>query len=111
MRASPTSSQSAEGMLHGPLGVGATILVRAEHVAIARDLLEEPPKARGVGAARAVRVHDEGELKTAARRLDQAGVPFLRSPAASFPADLFVRGENAERAKHALGLQTPEETA
>ena len=38
----PYVIQSMEAILHGPLGPGATILVRAEHAARARELLPPP---------------------------------------------------------------------
>lgn len=35
----PFVIQSAEGMLYGPMPAGATLLVREEHAALARELL------------------------------------------------------------------------
>lgn len=40
----PYVIQSMEGIVPGPLGPGATIMVRAEHAARARDLLPAAPR-------------------------------------------------------------------
>jgi hypothetical protein len=49
----PYLINSPEGMAHGPLGAGTTIMVRAEDVELAREVLSAPDAA---GPARVVRI-------------------------------------------------------
>lgn len=98
----PYVIQSMEGLLSGPLGPGATILVRAEQAAEARELLESL-KTEPMGRGRAVRLTrcagqtDADALQT---RLEAAGIPFfVRTDA---PLEIYVSREHAARARKLL---------
>ena len=98
----PYLIQSAEGMLHGPFGTGATILVRAEHAALARGILVDDDSDTESTAPRAVRIASfaTGEdAQGAMRRLDDAGLRYLtKTMERASRLDIFVRREHADRA-------------
>jgi hypothetical protein len=76
----PYIINSSEGMLHGPLSGGATILVRTEDVDLARDALAQRPGRRG---ARVARIATCPSIEAAARvrdALGRAGIPVLSMP-------------------------------
>ena len=107
----PYVIQSAEGMLHGPLGPGATIFVREEDVGEAQELLDgtDPgpeERARAVLVASTATPEDaDGTIK----RLDGAGIPFLtRSAGGRHSLHVFVRSEHAERARRVLIVEEDE---
>ena len=104
----PYVIQSLEGILHGPLGPGATLLVRPEHAALARELLRDPPDTYQGRAVCVTRLADAEAASAAHRKLDREGVPYLMSPAGSFPAALFVRSEHVVLARYTLGLGSAE---
>ena len=108
----PYVIQSSEGMLHGPLGPGATIFVRLEDVDYARELLDgsDPETA---GEARAVLLAStatRADADDTAKRLDDAGIPYLtRSAGGRISTHVFVRREHVDRALRALGQDGVEE--
>lgn len=102
----PYVINSPEGMLHGPLGNGATILVRTEDVEFAREVLGTPEPA---GPARIVRIATCPSPEAATRvrdALQAAGIPALST---TIPADpgavrdaVFVPGAHAARARRVI---------
>ncbi len=95
----PFVIQSAEGMLHGPLGAGATILVRVEDVAEARAILlgedehDEPPPSRTVKVASS---GDPEAIEMLRGRLDRGGIKSLARIDLS-STSVYVRREDASR--------------
>ncbi len=108
----PYVIQSAEGMLHGPLGPGATIFVREDDVGEARELLDgsdpgpEEERARAVLVASTATAEDaDGTIK----RLDGVGIPYLtRSAGGRHSLHVFVRSEHADRARRVLTAEADE---
>jgi len=103
----PYVIQSAEGMLHGPLGAGATILVNPDHVEEARQILigdldpgdqRPPPEAVRLGI-----FHEGPEFERAVTILDREQIPYLATPGQS-GTRLYVRAEHAERARRLVLL-------
>ncbi len=103
----PYLIQSAEGMLHGPLGTGATILVRAEHAARARGILVGDDGDAESTAPRAVRIASFAtveDAEAAMRRLDDAGLRYLtKTMERASRLDIFVRREHADKALRIIG--------
>jgi hypothetical protein len=104
----PYVINSAEGMFHGPLADGATILVRADDVELARDVLED----RAADTApRVVRIATCPTSEAADRvreALAAAGIPALSSGVASGEAPseahlVWVPAAQAARARRAIG--------
>lgn len=102
----PYVINSPEGMLHGPLGDGATILVRAEDVELAREALgaEAPRK-----PARVVQVATcpNGEAAERVRAaLTAVGIPALSTvvPGEAGPDrhGIFVPAAHAARARRTI---------
>jgi hypothetical protein len=111
----PYIINSPEGMLHGPLGDGATILVRTEDVEMARDALaHERPSRRG----RVARVATSPTAEAAARVrevLHRAGIPALSlpDPARSDGAEahgLFVPRAHLARARRVIQTELLDES-
>lgn len=98
----PYVINSPEGMLHGPLPGGATILVRAADADLARELLREwddrrePPEARRVALLPAV-----SESDRLVDGLRAAGVPALVRTVDGM-LEVWVRREHADRAARLL---------
>jgi len=102
----PYVINSPEGMFHGPLGAGATILVRADDVDLARDALageapRTPPKVVRVATCPTAEAADR--VRGA---LNAVGIPALSMPV---PADtgtdrhgIFVPAVHAGRARRTI---------
>jgi hypothetical protein len=105
----PYVINSAEGMAYGPLGLGATIIVRAEHADLAREALTAaqggdiaPPHVVRLGPPLPERMAEE--LIAALRR---AGLsPLARSSVggdtAAREVSVFVRSDQAEDARRVV---------
>lgn len=105
----PSVIQSTEGMLHGPLGPGATVLVRVDQVSAARAVLDgSAAEDRATPYRWILRAGDP--VRRACARLDALAIPYLLTPAADGRRILFVRPEHAQRARRVLGRSDPEET-
>lgn len=99
----PYVIQSMEGLLHGPLGPGATILVRAEQAADARELLAslKAEPSRRTRAVRLAQCENRDESGALQRRLEEAGIPFfVRTDAPG--EEIYVPREHATRARKLL---------
>lgn len=73
----PYVINSQEGMLHGPLGDGATILVRSADVELARQVLAGDPPNRPPQVARVATCPGTGEAERVRAALAAAGIPAL----------------------------------
>jgi hypothetical protein len=100
----PYVINSSEGMLYGPLGVGATILVRAADAQVARETLlleSEPGSPRG--AVLVARL-PESDAPAAVETLRAGGVaPLLRAEAGQ--VEIWVRRDQADRATRLLDMR------
>jgi len=102
----PYVINSPEGMLHGPLGNGATILVRTEDVEFAREVLSTTEPAEPTRLVR-IATCPSPEAATRVRdALQAAGIPALST---AIPADpgaerdaVFVPTAHAARARRAI---------
>ena len=102
----PYVINSPEGMAHGPLADGATILVRAEDVELAREVLKTAPPG---GPARVVRIATCPSAAASVRvreALQAAGISALSAAAADEPGDerqaVFVPAAFAARARRVI---------
>jgi hypothetical protein len=102
----PYVINSGEGMFHGPLGAGATLLVRADDVELARDALAgDEPKARP--RVSRVATCPTGEAAGRVRAaLHAAGIPALSAlvPVEGGPDrhGIFVPAAQAARARRTI---------
>jgi hypothetical protein len=102
----PYVINSPEGMLHGPLGNGATILVRTEDVEFAREVLST---AEAVEPARVTRIVTCPTPEAATRvrdALQAAGIPALSTTLPGNPGHqrdtVFVPAAHAARARRVI---------
>jgi hypothetical protein len=110
----PYVINSPEGMLYGPLAQGATILVRAEHADLAREVLtggDGEALARAPGrVARLLTVRSRDEAERTIATLRDSGIPALchasreGSETDHGTYDIFVRRAHADRALRVLGV-------
>ena len=99
----PYVINSPEGMLHGPLGTGAMVLVRSADLDLAREILRGGDDDGGRPGATRVAVLPDGPDDTGVvDRLRDAGVPTLVRPNGA-QLEVWVRREHADRAHRALG--------
>jgi hypothetical protein len=98
----PCVINSAEGMLYGPMGVGATILVRPEDADAAREVLLGRGSAEGCAAALIAVLPESRDSGVRVDRVREQGVPVLVR-AESGRLSVWVRREHADRAARLLG--------
>lgn len=100
----PYVVNSAEGMLYGPLGTGATILVRAADADLAREALLMGRESGGDsrGATLIARLPDSAGEHRTLEVLREGGVPVLLRAEAGY-VEVWVRREHADRAARLLG--------
>jgi hypothetical protein len=100
----PCVINSAEGMLYGPLGVGATILVRPDDAEAAREvLLGSGGSPEGCAAALIAVLPESPDSGVRVDRVREQGVPVLVR-AESGRLAVWVRREHADRAARLLGV-------
>ncbi len=107
----PYVIQSAEGMLHGPLGPGATIFVREKDIEEARELLDgsDPGPEERVRAVLVASTATPEDADGTIKCLDGAGIPYLtRSAGGRSSLHVFVRSEHADRARRVLVAEKDE---
>jgi hypothetical protein len=102
----PYVINSPEGMAHGPLVDGATILVRAEDVELAREVLQTAPPG---APARVVRIATCPNADASVRvreALEAAGISVLSTAVEEGPGDerqaVFVPAAHAARARRVI---------
>lgn len=102
----PYVINSQEGMLHGPLGDGATILVRAADVELARQVLAGEPSSSPPQVARVATCPGTAAAERVRAALAAAGIPALST---GDPADatsdrqiVFVPAQQAARARRVI---------
>jgi hypothetical protein len=101
----PYLINSPEGMAHGPMVDGATILVRAEDVELAREVLSAPDAA---GRARVVRIATCPSADASVRvreALQAAGIPSLSTAVDGGTGErhaVFVPVAHAARARRVI---------
>ncbi|MEX0690612.1 MAG: hypothetical protein WD934_10670 [Gemmatimonadales bacterium] len=103
----PYLIQSAEGMMHGPLGPGAQIRVLSAAAPAARELLGELAADAPEAATRrlvALGTWREADLDPIVARLDGVDIPYVIEHAgdATGPCTVFVRREHQLPAGRAL---------
>jgi hypothetical protein len=102
----PYVINSQEGMAHGPLGDGATILVRADDVDVARELLSGQRTPAPPRVVRVATCSDQAEADRLRATLRAAGIPALSAADPDEPRSerqsVFVPAAHATRARRAI---------
>jgi hypothetical protein len=102
----PYVINSQEGMLHGPLGDGATILVRSDDVELAREVLAGSPAQTPPRVVRVATCPNTGAAERVRAALSAAGIPVLSTADPAQPdADrhvTFVPAGHGARARRTI---------
>jgi hypothetical protein len=102
----PYVINSAEGMFVGPIGPGATLLVRADDVDLARDALAGGRPATAPRVARVATCPSAEATSRVRAALDAAGIPALSTtlpaPAGAERHGIFVPAPYAARARRTI---------
>lgn len=102
----PYVINSPEGMFVGPIGPGATLLVRADDVDLARDALAGERPATAPQVARVATCPDVEAASRVRAALHAAGIPALstaiQAPGGAERHAIFVPAPHAARARRAI---------
>jgi len=102
----PYLINSQEGMAHGPLGDGATILVRADDVELAREVLAGSPAEAPPRVVRVATCPSADATERVRAALTAAGIPVLSTSDPANPeADrhvIFVPAGHGARARRTI---------
>jgi len=106
----PYLIQSAEGMLHGPFGPGATILVRPDHADEARELLtQQPERSPGAPVALIGAYATQQEAEAVSAKVRAAGIACYTTSGQQ-QVSVYVPRDQAEAARRAIKSETRDNT-